>query len=150
VRYRHPTKDGFEERRATARIIAVEPADDLALLKIDVADKVATVALAPPEPVEMGETVTVIGSPGLGRVQLDTTMTTGIVSTPLRTLDGRPFLQASASVSPGNSGGPMMNEKGQVVGVVARKAAIQGVTFAVPGSRVLEFLRGACKDAAAN
>jgi serine protease Do len=81
---------------------------------------------------EVGERVVVLGSP-LG---LEHTVTEGMVSA-IRTVRGRgEFLQISAPISPGSSGGPVVNMKGQVIGIAAFQVRGQNINFAVPGYRV--------------
>ncbi|OGP71109.1 MAG: hypothetical protein A2Y80_08380 [Deltaproteobacteria bacterium RBG_13_58_19] len=82
---------------------------------------------------EVGEHVLVVGSP-LG---LEQSVSEGLVAA-IRTIRGRgEFLQISAPISPGSSGGPVLNLKGQVMGVAAFQVRGQNINFAVPGSAVL-------------
>ena len=81
---------------------------------------------------EVGEHVVVLGSP-LG---LEHTVTDGMVSA-IRTIKNRgEFLQISAPISPGSSGGPVVNMKGQVIGIATFQVRGQNINFAVPGYRV--------------
>lgn len=81
---------------------------------------------------EVGEHVVVLGSP-LG---LEHTVTDGMVSA-IRTVRNRgEFLQISAPISPGSSGGPVINMKGQVIGIATFQVRGQNINFAVPGYRV--------------
>jgi serine protease Do len=91
--------------------------------------------------------VTVIGNPGLGSEILTHTMTTGIVSSPGREIDGLNYIQTSAAVNPGNSGGPLFDSLGRVIGLVVLKAKIEGTAFAVPSKDLREFLEKAAKSA---
>jgi serine protease Do len=82
---------------------------------------------------EVGEHVVVLGSP-LG---LERTVTDGMVSA-IRTIKDRgEFLQISAPISPGSSGGPVVNMRGQVIGIATFQVRGQNINFAVPGYRVL-------------
>lgn len=72
-----------------------------------------------------------IGNPGLGQTVLNHTMTEGIVSNPRRTIRGGTYIQTSAAVNPGSSGGPMFDSHGNVIGLVVLKADIEGTGFAV-------------------
>jgi V8-like Glu-specific endopeptidase len=56
-----------------------------------------------------------------------------------RTIGGQTYLQTSAAVNPGNSGGPMFNLRGEVVGMVTLKAVLDNVGFAIPTNVLLEF-----------
>jgi S1-C subfamily serine protease len=94
-----------------------------------------TVSSARPE---VGEHVVVLGSP-LG---LEHTVTDGMVSA-IRTIKNRgEFLQISAPISPGSSGGPVINMKGQVIGIATFQVKGQNINFAVPGSRVAALKDG--------
>jgi S1-C subfamily serine protease len=87
---------------------------------------------------EVGEHVLVVGSP-LG---LEQSVSEGLVSA-IRTVRGRgEFLQISAPISPGSSGGPVVNLKGQVIGVATFQVRGQNINFAVLGSRVLDLRAG--------
>jgi serine protease Do len=84
---------------------------------------------------EVGEHVVVLGSP-LG---LEHTVTDGMVSA-IRTARNRgEFLQISAPISPGSSGGPVVNMKGKVIGIATFQVRGQNINFAVPGYRMLEL-----------
>jgi serine protease Do len=87
---------------------------------------------------EVGEHVVVLGSP-LG---LEHTVTDGMVSA-IRTIRDRgEFLQISAPISPGSSGGPVVNMTGQVIGIATFQVRGQNINFAVPGYRVLALRDG--------
>jgi serine protease Do len=72
----------------------------------------------------------------LGDQTLDLTLSQGIISNSNRLVEGHSYLQHTASVNPGNSGGPLLNDAGQVVGVVCLKAHLEGVSFATPIEKV--------------
>jgi S1-C subfamily serine protease len=126
---------------AKAAIVRVDEKRDLALLKIDVPKELPVVCLDASGKLETGEQVSVIGNPGLGDKILDYTMTQGIVSNPQRTLDGQTYVQTSAAINPGCSGGPMFNGKGNVVGLAVLKARIENTGFAVPAGDLTAFLK---------
>jgi S1-C subfamily serine protease len=87
---------------------------------------------------EVGERVVVLGSP-LG---LEQTVSEGLVSA-IRTVSNRgEFLQISAPISPGSSGGPVVNMAGQVIGIVTFQVRGQNINFAVPGYRILALRDG--------
>jgi serine protease Do len=103
-------------------------------LKID-AGNLPTVLLGDSTNVKVGEWVVAIGSP----FGFDNTVTSGIVSAKSRSLpDGNyvPFIQTDVAVNPGNSGGPLFNMKGEVVGInsqiYSRSGGFQGLSFAIP------------------
>jgi CheY-like chemotaxis protein len=83
--------------------------------------------------------VVVIGNPGMGAEILTKSITEGIVSKTSRTIGGQTYIQTSAAVNPGNSGGPMFNLRGEVVGMVTLKAVLDNVGFAIPTNVLLEF-----------
>ncbi len=140
----------FEQRQneltnvqlSKVRIIATSPSMDLALLKTDDLDgrQLPTVPLAASDDLRQGQTVFAVGSP-LG---LDRTVSTGIVSLTNRVIGDRVFIQTTAQVNPGNSGGPLFNLRGEVVGVNDLKLVgigLEGISFAIPVSTLREFLR---------
>lgn len=125
-----------------ARPVRIDPERDLALLKITTEHELTSVAMSDTA-VEAGESVTVIGNPGLGKELLKHTVTTGVVSSTERDLDGQKFIQTSAAVNAGNSGGPVFGAKGQIVGLVVLKANLEATAFAVPAEELRQFLREA-------
>jgi serine protease Do len=124
------------------RIVALDPHLDLALLKIENAGGVVfpTVPIGDSGSLTEGQTVFAIGSP-LG---LDRSVSQGIIAQKNRPLDGQLYIQTTAQVNPGNSGGPLFNLRGEVVGVNDMKAmmiGIEGLNFAVPVAVVKTFLQ---------
>ena len=104
------------------------------MLKID-AKNLPTVKIGNPEATRVGEWVVAIGTP----FGLENTVTSGIVSAKSRSLPDDsyvPFIQTDAAVNPGNSGGPLFNLKGEVIGInsqiFSRSGGSQGLAFAVP------------------
>jgi serine protease Do len=122
-------------RERTATVVGTDPATDLAVLKID-ADGVAPVELGTSDKLEVGDWVLAIGSP----FGLSQTVSAGIVSAvgraSLGIVDYEDFIQTDAAVNPGNSGGPLVDLDGRVVGIntaiASRTGANSGVAFAVP------------------
>jgi S1-C subfamily serine protease len=111
-------------------LIAEDPDIDLALLKVKLRDPPPSVTLGDSDAVKVGEQVIVIGNP-LG---LDHTLTDGLVSS-RRLYKRKKFIQMSAPVSPGNSGGPVFNKYGEVVGVTVAKLMMgrgENLNLAVP------------------
>jgi serine protease Do len=136
-------KDDRQLRKVIYRevkIIAVDPFNDLAVLRIEPKPEdgeITPVVFAPTELVQAGERVFVIGSP-LG---LERTVTEGIVSQPARNFESKLYIQVDAAVNPGNSGGPLFNRRGQVIGVCNMGAVFfQGLNFAIPSRNVLYLL----------
>ena len=110
-------------------------------MKITPASPLVTASLSPRTKIEAGERVTVIGNPGLEQTVLNHTMTEGIVSNPRRTIRGGTYIQTSAAVNPGSSGGPMFDSRGNVIGLVVLKADIEGTGFAVSLTDISAFLK---------
>jgi S1-C subfamily serine protease len=136
----HPQGKSDEKNTTEATIVYRDRKTDLALLKINVKKQLHSVVLADPIDVKSGEDVTIIANPGLGTDVLDNTVTTGIISNVKRMIAGNPYIQSSAAVNPGSSGGPMFDRSGHVIGVVVLKAGIEGVGFAVPPMPIARFL----------
>jgi serine protease Do len=121
------------------KIIAINKFHDLALLKIEDknAPKFKYVTLGSSDALSVGDSVFAIGSP----MGLERTVTSGIVSTKTRQLEGELYLQTTAQINPGNSGGPLFNLGGEVVGVTNMKITFgEGLGFAIPVELVKSFL----------
>ena len=88
-----------------------------------------------------GAKVYAIGNPGLGTQLLEQTLSDGIVSAPSRQVQGQTFLQHTAATNRGNSGGPLLDTKGHVVGINTLVAELRDVNFAIPAERLREVLR---------
>ncbi len=123
-----------DKREFRAKIVGVDPQTDVAVLRIDAKD-LPTVRLGNAKDVRVGEWVVAIGSP----YGFENTVTAGIVSATARALpDGTyvPFIQTDVAVNPGNSGGPLFNLKGEVIGINAQiysgTGGYQGLSFAIP------------------
>jgi serine protease Do len=122
----------------SARIIGADPATDLAVLKISKSGVMAA-PWGDSSAMEVGDPVLAIGNPfGLAK-----TVTAGILSATGRhaviaNLDYQDFLQTDAAVNPGNSGGPLVNMKGEVVGINTAIVGptYQGISFAIPSNLV--------------
>jgi serine protease Do len=123
-----------DKREFAAKVIGVDKLTDIALLKID-ATGLPTVTIGDPDKLRVGEWVVTIGKP----FGLENSMTAGIVSAKGRDLpdeDLVPFIQMDAAVNPGNSGGPLLNLKGEVVGITSmiysESGGFMGISFAIP------------------
>lgn len=130
-------------QRALGRVTVRAPDADLALVQSDVAlADHAVLALRPVTSVRTGEEVLAIGSPALGKSALDTSVTRGIVSG-IRTLGGITVIQTDAALNPGNSGGPLVDVSGRVVGINTIKAIQQeSIGFAVAADYAQALLEG--------
>jgi serine protease Do len=111
-------------------IVAAAPFHDLVVLKLKNFDtEITPVIFAPAEDLGIGETVFAIGNP-LG---LERTVTEGVLSQTHRNFGGILYLQVDAPVNPGNSGGPLFNARGQVIGIINMGVpAMEGLNFAIP------------------
>lgn len=123
-----------------ARVVAVHPRVDLALLEVDSPPDIPEVFLGQSDRVQVGEWVLAVGNPfGLGR-----TVTIGIVSGKGRFLGFGPddnFIQTDASINPGNSGGPLFNMAGEVIGVnTAIISTAKGIGFSIPANFIRELM----------
>nr|WP_246326966.1 trypsin-like peptidase domain-containing protein [Burkholderia guangdongensis] len=123
-----------DRREFAAQVLAVDARSDVAVLQID-ATKLPTVRLGDSSKVRVGEQILTIGSPD----GFQNTATFGIVSATSRTLpdgSGFPFFQTDVAVNPDNSGGPLFNRAGEVVGIdvqiYADAERYRSLTFAIP------------------
>jgi S1-C subfamily serine protease len=145
VSYQSVRRSRKATRKAIAALIRLDEKRDLALLRFNPYGTLTSIAISDEKTVEAGEEVTVIGNPGLGSRVLSNTLTTGVVSSPRREIDGQDYIQTSAAVNRGNSGGPMFDSRGRVIGLVALKARIENTGFAVPATSLRAFLEAATK-----
>ncbi|MDF7824437.1 trypsin-like peptidase domain-containing protein [Pontiellaceae bacterium B12227] len=111
-------------------IVATAPFHDLVVLKLKNFDtEITPVIFAPEENLSIGEAVFAIGNP-LG---LERSVTEGVLSQTHRNFGGILYLQVDAAVNPGNSGGPLFNARGQVIGVINMGVpSMEGLNFAIP------------------
>ncbi len=123
-----------DKRELNATVVGQDKYSDIALLKIDATD-LPTVKLGNSDGLEVGQWVVAIGAP----FGLDHSATQGIVSALSRSLpDGTyvPFIQTDVAVNPGNSGGPLFDLQGNVIGVnsqiYSRSGGYMGISFAIP------------------
>jgi len=123
-----------DRREFAARVLGSDASTDIAVLKVDAKD-LPTVTLGDPRAVQVGDWVLAIGAP----FGFEQTATQGIVSAKGRSLPGEsvvPFIQTDAAVNPGNSGGPLFDAQGRVIGINAQiysqSGGFQGLAFAIP------------------
>ncbi len=121
-----------DKREFKAKIVGVDKRTDVAVLKID-AKKLPAVAIGDVGRLKVGEWVMAIGTP----FGLDNTVTAGIVSAKARdTGEEIRFIQTDVAVNPGNSGGPLINMRGEVVGInsqiLSRSGGFQGISLSIP------------------
>ena len=147
VSYRLRQGDQVRLAKARAQVVRLDAENDLALLRIAPKAAMPPVHLGKASEIEAGESVVVIGHPGLGQAMLNYTMTTGIVSNPRQKLEGVSYVQTNAAVNPGSSGGPVFNDRGLLIGLVILKGDIESAGFAVPADRIELFLNSCTRPA---
>lgn len=135
-------------RELTARVLGVDTATDVALIKVDERD-LPTLTFGSSAGLQVGENVIAMGNPfGLGN-----TVTSGIVSAIGRDLRAGPFddfIQTDAAINRGNSGGPLLNAEGQVIGmntaIISPTGGSIGLGFAVPADMVKQVVADLADD----
>jgi serine protease Do len=123
-----------DRREYTAKVVGVDQRTDVAVVKID-GKNLPTVKIGDPSKLKPGEWVIAIGSP----FGFENSVTAGVVSATSRSMGSNnysPFIQTDVAVNPGNSGGPLFNMNGEVVGInsqiYSRTGGYMGLSFAVP------------------
>ncbi|HEY1898368.1 MAG TPA: DegQ family serine endoprotease [Steroidobacteraceae bacterium] len=125
-----------DRREFQAKVVGQDERTDIAVIKID-AQNLPVVKIGDPRLLKPGQWVVAIGSP----FNFDNTATAGIVSATARSLSGEgnnyvPFIQTDVAVNPGNSGGPLFNTRGEVVGInsqiYSQTGSYMGLSFAIP------------------
>jgi serine protease Do len=134
------TLGGTDTTKYTAKVIGVDEATDLAVIKIEAGKELPFAKLGNSDGVQVGDWVLAIGSP----FGLNATVTAGIISAKDRAGIGRQFqrfLQTDAAINPGNSGGPLVDMAGQVVGIntaiITGGRGYEGVGFAMPATTAI-------------
>lgn len=123
-----------DRREFNAKVVGVDRRADVAVLKID-AKNLPVVKIGDPGKSKVGQWVVAIGSP----FDFENSVTTGIISAKARLRDDKlytSFIQTDAPVNPGNSGGPLFNLKGEVIGInswiYSRTGGFEGLSFSIP------------------
>ncbi|MGE0096869.1 MAG: Do family serine endopeptidase [Hydrogenophaga sp.] len=129
-----------DRREFVAKVLGSDPKTDVAVLRIDAKD-LPVVPIGSARDLQVGEWVLAIGSP----FGFENSVTAGVVSAKGRSLPDDsfvPFIQTDVAVNPGNSGGPLFNSRGQVVGInsqiYSHTGGYQGLSFAIPMETVLQ------------
>ena len=125
-----------DERTAEAKVIGRDPATDIAIIKIESKEQLPTVRLGDSDRIRVGEWAIAIGNP----LQFERTLTVGVISAKGRSLgisettqSFENFIQTDAAINFGNSGGPLVNINGEVIGInTAIRAYAQNLGFATP------------------
>lgn len=130
-----------DNREFKGKVLGSDPKTDIAVIKIDAKD-LPVLKMGDSEKLKVGEWVAAIGSP----FGLDNTVTAGIVSAKSRKLPNDqyvPFIQTDVAVNPGNSGGPLFNMDGEVVGINSQifstSGGFMGLSFAIPIDLALQI-----------
>jgi len=126
------------QKKYKARVIGYDKKSDIALLKIEAKEKLTYIPFGDSNNVKIGEWVLAVGNP----YNLTSTVTAGIISAKSRDLDGddniQSFLQTDAVVNPGNSGGALVNTRGELIGIntaiSSKTGSYIGYSFAVPSN----------------
>lgn len=146
----HVIKDATEieitlnnKKSYKAKLIGTDSKMDIALLKIDASEKLPYSAFANSDSVKVGEWVLAVGNP----YNLTSTVTAGIVSAKARNLDSsgiQSFIQTDAAVNPGNSGGALVNTRGELIGINTMISSMTGsyvgYSFAVPSNNARKII----------
>jgi serine protease Do len=133
-----------DRREFKAKVLGADKRSDVALLKVD-ARNLPSLRIGDSDKIRVGEWVIAIGSP----FNLENTVTAGIISAKSRdTGEYLPLIQSDVAVNPGNSGGPLINMRGEVIGINSQIATLSGgyngISFAVPideGMRVADQIK---------
>lgn len=135
-----------DRKEFPAHVIGKDAKIDVALLRIDGGGPFASVILGDSDQLDIGEWVIALGN----AFGLEETVTVGVVSGVGRTLGTGPYdsyIQTDAAINVGNSGGPLFNIRGEVIGVnAAINAATQGIGFAIPINMVRKILSALEKE----
>lgn len=131
--------------RYKAKVLAVDPPNDLALIEIQAESPLPYLPLGKSDNVRVGQKVLAIGNP----FGLEGTLTTGVVSSVGRSIQDRSgvlrdLIQTDAAINPGNSGGPLLDSSGNVIGIntaIYGPSGNIGIGFAMPISRAQPLLR---------
>ena len=127
-----------DQKKYEAKVIGIDKKHDIALIKIDADTKLKHIPFGNSDNTKIGEWVLAVGNP----YNLTSTVTAGIVSAKSRDLDGdtnvQSFIQTDAAVNPGNSGGALVNTRGELIGIntaiSSSTGSYVGYAFAVPSN----------------
>jgi len=128
----------YNGEELSAELIGTDPSSDIAVIKIDPTFELKPAVLGDSGAIRPGQMAIAIGNP----YRLENTVTVGVISALNRTLEAsngfiiRGIVQTDAAVNPGNSGGPLLNSRGEVIGIntaiISSSEGFQGIGFAVP------------------
>lgn len=143
-----------DRREIQARVIGADKRTDIALLKAEGPGPFKPLKIGDPERARVGEWVLAIGSP----FGFESTATVGVLSAKERSLphddNYLPFLQTDAAVNPGNSGGPLLSQRGEVIGIntqiYSRSGGYMGLSFSLPIDYAMRIAAKLKKDGSVN
>ncbi len=136
--YQNVAIETHDKNKFTSKVVFVNPMYDLAFLSPSQKWDVPTLSFQTVENVKLHDKVAVLGFP----FGMPFTVTEGIVSSTKQLLDGKSYIQTDAAVNPGNSGGPLVNSQGEVIGVTTSKFTnADNVGFALPANHLLDDLK---------
>ncbi|MBK8652646.1 MAG: Do family serine endopeptidase [Haliscomenobacter sp.] len=135
-----------DKRELSAQVVGVDPSTDLALIKVEASGLLA-IEFGNSDSLQVGEWVLAVGNP----FNLESTVTAGIVSAKGRSIDIlegtdriESFIQTDAAVNPGNSGGALVNTRGELIGIntaiITQSGRYEGYSFAVPSNLALKVI----------
>jgi Do/DeqQ family serine protease len=134
-----------DNRTYPATVVGTEPISDIALIKVETDEPLPYVSFGDSDQIQIGEWVLAVGNP----FNLTSTVTAGIVSAKGRDLDKRDntpqsFIQTDAAVNPGNSGGALVNTRGELIGIntaiTSPTGSYAGYSFAVPSNNARKII----------
>ena len=123
-------------QRLSAEVLCRWKDLDIAVLRVRSAPRAMVPLEVAPRNPRAGEKVYAVGNPGLGSQILEQSISEGLVSSVGRVIRDNAYLQHTIAVSPGSVVGPLLNDRGQVVGINTLKANLEGVSFAIPVEEV--------------
>ncbi|MDO4586260.1 MAG: trypsin-like peptidase domain-containing protein [Planctomycetia bacterium] len=138
----------YDGRKFSAKTVKKDPKSDLAVLTLESKEELPYLTFADSDQLEIGDWVLAIGNPFM----LESSVSAGIISAKKRFLHGQmgkrehgSFIQTDAAVNPGNSGGPLVNLKGEIVGINTAIASLsggnQGIGFAIPSNTAVWIMK---------
>lgn len=134
-----------EEKKYSGKVVGADPRSDLAVIKIEPKEPLTYAALGDSDKVRVGDWAIAVGSP----FGLEQTVTVGVISAMRQSLsiEGMSYsglLQTDAAINRGNSGGPLVNIRGEVVGIntaiYAPTGVFAGIGFAIPANRIKDIM----------
>ncbi|EKQ57913.1 MULTISPECIES: trypsin-like peptidase domain-containing protein [unclassified Clostridium] len=127
----------YNDKTCSGKVIKIDKNVDLALVQVD--ETLTPLKLASEDKVSIGKEVYAIGAPK----DIPYTMTKGIISAKNRKVGNHEYIQIDASINSGNSGGPLVDENGEVIGINTMKMVdAEGIGFAIGTSYINDFING--------